>query len=123
MMLQQAPWYILLLPFLSLAIIAFILRPFFNNRPRLGGYVTIGAIAIACGLSFWVLAGVINAPGHKLEMATIPWLTIGNLKIGVGLMIDALTAIMLVVVTWPMIPAITATLPSCHCSPAACWDW
>ncbi len=88
-----------MLPFLSLIIIAFILRPFFNDKPKLGGYVTITAIGIACALSFWVLAAVIGAPEHKLEIPTLHWLTIGEFEFSVGLLVDSLTAIMLVVVT------------------------
>jgi NADH-quinone oxidoreductase subunit L len=93
------PWLILLMPVLSLVINALILRPFFNKYPKVGGYVTIGAIAISCALSFWVLSAVIGAPEHKLEMHSIQWLTIGNLKVSVGLLIDSLTAVMLIVVT------------------------
>jgi NADH-quinone oxidoreductase subunit L len=96
---QQIPWIIVLLPFLSLIVVAFILRPFFNDRPRLGGYVTISAIGIAFALSLWVLAEVMGAPGHKLETSSIHWLSIGNLDFSVGLLVDSLTAIMLVVVT------------------------
>jgi NADH-quinone oxidoreductase subunit L len=96
---HQIPWIILLLPFLSLIIIAFILRPFFNHRPKLGGYVTITAIGIAFALSLWVLAAVIGAPEHKLEIPSVHWLTIGEMDFSVGLLVDALTAIMLVVVT------------------------
>ncbi len=95
----QVPWLILLLPVLSLLIIAFILRPFFNHRPKLSGYVTIGAIGIACILSFWVFAEVFGSPEHKLGMTNIQWVLIGDLHISVGLMIDSLTAIMLIVVT------------------------
>jgi NADH-quinone oxidoreductase subunit L len=96
---HQIPWIILLLPFLSLIIIAFILRPFLNHRPKLGGYVTITAIGIACALSFWVLATVMGTPEHKLEIPSVHWLTIGNFDLSVGLLVDSLTAIMLVVVT------------------------
>jgi len=96
---HQIPWIILLLPVLSLLIIALVLRPFFNNRPKLGGYVTIGAIGIGCALSLWVLAAVIGAPEHELEMPNIQWLAIGDLTISVGLIVDSLTAIMLVVVS------------------------
>jgi NADH-quinone oxidoreductase subunit L len=96
---QQIPWIIVLLPFLSLIIIAFILRPFINQRPKLGGYVTISAIGISFILSVWVLAEVIGAPEHMLEVASVPWLTVGNMSFSAGLLIDSLTAIMLVVVT------------------------
>ncbi len=93
------PWLIFLLPVCSLLIIACILRPFFNNWPKLGGYTTIAAIGAACALSFWVLTAVLAAPGHKLEIPDIQWVLIGDLSIHVGLLIDSLTAVMLVVVT------------------------
>jgi NADH-quinone oxidoreductase subunit L len=96
----QIPWLILLLPFLSLLIIAFILRPFFNNRPRLGGYVTIGAIGASFLLSLWVLLEVLATPGHQLQIPDIQWVVVGNLSIHVGLLIDSLSSIMLVVVSF-----------------------
>ena len=96
----QVPWLILLFPVLSLVTIAFVLRPFFNDRPRLSGYVTIGAIGISCALSVWVLAAVMGAPEHKLDMPDLQWLIIGDLSIHVGLLVDSLTAVMLVVVSF-----------------------
>ncbi len=96
---HQIPWLIFLLPLFSLIIISFVLRPFFNHRPKLSGYVTIGAIGIACAFSFWVLAEVFGAPGHKLEIPDIQWVVIGDLSVHVGLMVDSLTAVMVVVVT------------------------
>jgi NADH-quinone oxidoreductase subunit L len=93
------PWLILLMPVLSLVIIALILRPFFNKYPKVGGYVTIGAIGISCALAFWVLFAVIVAPEHRLDMPSIQWLNIGTLTVQVGLLVDSLTAVMLIVVT------------------------
>jgi NADH-quinone oxidoreductase subunit L len=40
-----------------------------------------------------------GAPEHKLEIPSMHWLAIGNLDFSVGLLVDSLTAIMLVVVT------------------------
>ena len=97
---QQIPWLIFLLPFLSLIVISFILRPFFNDRPKLGGYVTIGAIGISFLLSLWVLVEVLATPGHKLEIPDIQWLVIGNLSVHIGLLVDSLTAVMVVVVSF-----------------------
>ncbi|TRZ95687.1 MAG: NADH-quinone oxidoreductase subunit L [Dehalococcoidia bacterium] len=96
---HQVPWLIFLLPLFSFILVSFILRPFFNHRPKLGGYVTIAAIGTACVLSFWVVAEVFGAPGHKLEIPDIQWLLISDFSIHIGLMIDSLTAVMLVVVT------------------------
>lgn len=97
---HQIPWLIWLLPIFSFLIISFVLRPFFNNLPKLSGYVTILAIAISCFFSFWVLMEVLKAPGHKLAIPDLQWVLIENgFSISLGLMVDALTAVMLVVVT------------------------
>jgi len=97
---NQMPWLIFLLPLCSFIIISFILRPFFNQRPKLSGYVTIGAIGIACVFSFWVLAEVLAAPGHKLNIPDIQWVVVGDLNVHVGLIIDSLSAVMVVVVSF-----------------------
>jgi NADH-quinone oxidoreductase subunit L len=97
---HQVPWLIFLLPFFSLIVISFILRPFLNNRPKLSGYVTIGAIGISCIFSFWVLAEVLAAPGHKLDIPDIQWMVVGDLNVHIGLIVDSLTAVMLVVVSF-----------------------
>ncbi len=97
---HQVPWLIFLLPFLSLLIISFILRPFFNNRPKISGYVTIAAIGISFVLSLWLLVAVMAAPGHKLEIPDIQWMVIGNFSVHVGLLVDSLTAIMVVMVSF-----------------------
>jgi len=90
---------IFLLPFLSFAIISFIIRPFFDNRPQLSGYVTIASIGTSFLLSLWVLAEVIKAPGHVLPMPDYQWLAIGDTAINIGVSVDALAAVMLIVVT------------------------
>jgi len=90
---------IFLLPFLSFAIISFVIRPFFNNRPQFSGYVTIGSIGTALVLSLWVLVEVIRAPGHALLMPDYQWLAIGDTAISIGVTVDALAAVMLIVVT------------------------
>jgi len=95
----QVPWLIFLLPFISFLIIGLVLRPFLGKYPRLGGYVTIGAVGISCALSFWLLGAVIATPGHMLMVDDIEWAVIGSLKIHLGVMVDSLTAVMVVVVT------------------------
>jgi len=96
---HQVPWLIFLLPFLSLILISFIFRPFFNDRPKLSGYITIGAIGISFLLSLWVLMEVLAMPGHKLEIPDIQWVVIGDLSVQVGLLVDSLTAVMVVAVS------------------------
>jgi len=93
-------WLIFLLPFCSFIIVALFLRPFFNDRPRLGGYVTIASLLGSFGLSVWALTEVMAAPGHSLAIPDVNWVIIdGGLTIHLGLILDSLTAVMLIVVT------------------------
>ena len=95
---EAGVWTIFFLPLASFLIIAFIVRPFFNNFSFQSGLITIIAIAASFALSIWALQSVISEdinilfPSHE-------WVTIGALDIGVGLILDPLSAIMLVVVT------------------------
>lgn len=92
---ESVLWAIFLLPLFSLLFISLILRPFFNDRPKLSGYTIIAALAAALGLSIWVLASSDQFP---LE-STIEWAVVGDFSINLGFLADRLTAIMLVVVT------------------------
>ncbi len=96
---NQVIWLIFLLPVISFVINGLLIRPFVKQESRIAGYITITAIAGSLILSIWALIEVMAAPDHVLEMTPIPWLAIGNLTINVGLMMDSLTAVMLVVVT------------------------
>ncbi|MDP2954404.1 MAG: proton-conducting transporter membrane subunit, partial [Chloroflexota bacterium] len=95
----EIPWIIFLLPLASFAIISFILRPFVKERPRLSGYLTVGAIGVAALLSLWVLTAVIGAKDHVIPLPDYNWLSIGDLRIHLGITVDSLTAVMLLVVT------------------------
>jgi NADH-quinone oxidoreductase subunit L len=93
-------WLIFLLPLFSFGIITLFFRPFLNNRPKLGGYITILALLGSLGLSIWALFEVMAAPGHTLPVPDINWVVIeGGLTIHLGLILDSLTAVMLLVVT------------------------
>ena len=96
----QLIWLIFLLPLFSFLIVSLFLRPFFNHKPQLGGYVAIAAIFSSFLLSVWVLMGVLAAPGHELPVPDINWVIIeGGVTIHLGLLVDSLTAVMLIVVT------------------------
>ncbi|MFC2062577.1 NADH-quinone oxidoreductase subunit L [Chloroflexota bacterium] len=92
-------WLIFLLPLISFVVVSFIVRPLLSNRPELSGYVTIGAIGGSLALSIWALVAVMGAPHHELAVPDISWLSIGNMTISIGVMMDSLTAVMLIVVT------------------------
>jgi len=94
---HQAVWAIFLLPVFSFIIISFILRPWFNNRPKVSGYVTFATIGISLLLSIWVVINVFQR--GELSIPKVEWVIIGDTKIYLGLMVDSLTAVMLIVVT------------------------
>ena len=96
----QLIWLIFLLPFFSFLAISLFVRPFLNHKPRLSGYITIAAISGSLVLSIWALLEVLAAPGHVVPMPDISWVIIeGGVTIHLGLMLDSLTAVMLIVVT------------------------
>lgn len=88
-------WAIFLLPAFSFLFISLVLRPFFNNRPKLSGYTIIACLAAALGLSIWVFT---NSELFPIE-ATAPWVKIGGFTFDVAFRVDNLTAIMLIVVS------------------------
>ncbi|MFC1933177.1 NADH-quinone oxidoreductase subunit L [Chloroflexota bacterium] len=96
---SQLVWLIFLLPVFSFIIISFFVRPFVKKESRVAGYITITALTGSLVLSLWTLTQVMAAPHHELPMPDISWLVVGDLNIHLGLMVDSLTAVMLVVVT------------------------
>ena len=95
----QLAWLIFLLPFFSFVIISLYFRPFLNHKPKLGGYITIAALTASLGLSIWALLEVMAAPGYKLPIPDINWVIIeGGVTIHLGLIMDSVTAVMLIVV-------------------------
>ncbi len=95
---EFAAWAIFFLPLASFVIIALIIRPFFNRYSKVAGYTTVLTISGSLVLSLWALK---STTGHEGAIGWQPhsWMTIGNLDINLGILMDSLTAIMLVVVT------------------------
>ncbi len=96
---SQLIWLIFLLPVASFVIISFLVRPFVKPESRIAGYITITALTGSLALSLWTLTSVMGTEHHELAMTPISWLVIGDLSIQVGLIVDSLTAVMLVVVS------------------------
>lgn len=93
-------WLIFLLPFFSFLIISLFIRPLLNHKPKLSGYIAIASISGSFALSVWALISVLATPGHKLPMPDFSWVVIENgVTIHLGLIMDSLTAVMLIVVT------------------------
>ncbi|MDP2920423.1 MAG: NADH-quinone oxidoreductase subunit L [Dehalococcoidia bacterium] len=93
-------WFIFLLPVISFGIISVFIKPFVSNNSKLPGYITILAIAGSFALSVWALTAVFAAPEHIVEIPKIEWLVIGDFEFSVSMIMDSLTAVMLLAVTF-----------------------
>ena len=94
---EASIWAILLLPLAAFVVIGLVVRPFLNRYAWVSGILLIIALAAALALSVLTLDAVIRSgephfEGHR-------WLDVGGAVIEFALLIDPLTAIMLVVVT------------------------
>ena len=90
-------WAILLLPLGTFAVIGMVIRPFFNRFAGITGILLIGAMVVALALSLLTLQAVIG--GEELHFERHKWLVVDGAAIEFALLIDPLTALMLVVVT------------------------
>ncbi|MSQ08839.1 MAG: NADH-quinone oxidoreductase subunit L [Dehalococcoidia bacterium] len=94
---ETLAWLILALPVGSFLLNGMVVRPLFGRRAKIAGYLTVAAIAGSFVLSLWALGAVIN---HNVDdMPAHNWITAGSVVIGFGILIDPLTAVMLVVIT------------------------
>jgi NADH-quinone oxidoreductase subunit L len=94
----QLVWLILFLPLISFAVIGLIIRPCVRAESRVAGYITITAIAGSLALSVWALVTVMGQTDHRMVIPSVSWISIGNLSVNLGILMDSLTAVMLVVV-------------------------
>ena len=100
MMPHQLVWLIFLLPLFSFVIISFFIRPFVRPESRVAGYIAITAIGGSLVLSIWALFAVMAAPHHEIPIPDVSWVVIEDgAYIHLGLILDSLTAVMLIVVT------------------------
>lgn len=88
--------YSWLIPFFP--ILSFILIIFFTiKKPKLSSLVSIGAVSLSFVFSFIVLITVLSNP--ITSEFKINWLDLPGFKVEAGMLIDPLTAVMLMVVT------------------------
>ncbi len=96
----QLVWLIMLLPLFSFIVNGLIVRPFIKPKSRVYGYITVGAIGVSAVLSIWALFSVMSASHHEIPVPDVTWMVLENgVTIHLGLILDSLTAVMLVVVT------------------------
>jgi NADH-quinone oxidoreductase subunit L len=68
---------------------------------RIGAHtVTIGGVALSCVLSFYVLYQMLWGGAETYDADVYTWLQVGSLQMHVGFLIDRLSAMMMVVVTF-----------------------
>jgi len=88
---------IVLAPLLG-AIIAGLFR---NVVGRVGAHTaTIAGVAVSCGLSAWVLWQLVGQGAIPFNENVYTWFQVGGIQAHVGFMVDKLTAMMMVVVTF-----------------------
>ena len=94
---QALVWAIFLLPLGSFVLIALVIRPFLNRWPLLAALSTIAALTASTVLAIVTLSSVVLH--HGAVFLSWDWLSYGGATIQMGLLVDPLTAVMLVVVT------------------------
>ena len=93
---ETAIWLILALPVGAFAIIG-LLRPVIGPQSKWAGWVTIAAIGASFALSVAALASVMTEGVQHFPQRD--WISAGSFTLSFGLLLDPLTAIMLVVVS------------------------
>ena len=94
---EAAVWAIFFIPLAAFVVIGLIIRPFFNRYRYVSSVVLIAGLAVCLVFAFWTLISVVDNHGG-LGFAAHHWLSVGGIDIRMGLMVDQLTAIMLIVV-------------------------
>ena len=95
---EAAAWLILFLPLASFALIGLVVRPILGAEAKAAAYITIAAVGLSFILSLWALSASVSSHG-ELAYPVHTWISAGEFDFAVGILMDPLTAIMLVVVT------------------------
>ena len=95
----QLIWLIMLLPLASFIVNGLLIRPFVKPKSKVYGYITIGSIAVSAVFSVWALFSVMSTADQQIAVPDVSWITIGSFNFHVGMIMDQLSAIMVVVVS------------------------
>ena len=96
---EQLVWAIFFIPLASFCVLALLVRPFLNSYSYISGPVAVVSIGIAFILSLLTFFEVATNSNHNLVSEPNSWLEIGDFHFTVVILMDPLTAVMLVVVT------------------------
>jgi len=86
--------YILLLPLLSFAVQIF----FGKKLPRQGDFLATSLVGVSLGLSLYVAFSALGQDNFQQEWS-FTWANLGTMEIKLGILLDKITAVMLIVVT------------------------
>lgn len=92
----QHAWIIALLPFLAFGLIGL----FLHRWPKISAYLSIGSIFVSFVLALIIGVGMFVAGEAITYEAAVKWLSMPGLQVDMGILVDGLTAVMLVVVTF-----------------------
>ncbi len=95
----QLIWLIFLLPLAAFIVNGLLIRPFIKPKSKVYGYITIGSIAVSAVFSVWALISVMSAENHLIAVPNVNWMIIGNFNFHVGIIMDQLSALMVVIVS------------------------
>lgn len=95
---ELAVWAIFFMPLLAFVTIVAVIRPFLNRYDSLSGYIAIATIGTSFALSVWSLTAVWSNP-EGLAWGSHHWLSVGDLEINFGIMMDPLSSVMVVVIS------------------------
>ncbi|EEF60821.1 NADH-quinone oxidoreductase subunit L [Pedosphaera parvula] len=94
---EKFAWLILFLPLVSVALISLI--PGIKSRPRVSAQISIAAVVV-CFLLTSILYFVLQNSGQQqFPQITATWLQVDYLRIDIGLKLDALSMMMMLIVT------------------------
>jgi NADH-quinone oxidoreductase subunit L len=85
-------WFIPVLPVLSFLILTF----FGKKMPKISAYIAIACVGVSLILSYLAFFTVL---GNKTFHQAFEWFAVGSFKVGIGVTVDALSSLMLIVVT------------------------
>ena len=89
---DSLPWLILFLPLLSAVLITL----FTQRNARVSAFFSVGAILISLLLSIGLSASISHGPPENIS---VNWLKVGRLSIDFGIHLDAMSLLMLLIVT------------------------
>ncbi len=94
---EAGAWLIIGFPLISFLIAGGVIRPFFNQYSIVAGYLTILSVAASLVLSVFAFISV-GKEGGNVPFDSHSWLSFPGLEIPFGILLDPLTAVMLITV-------------------------